>query len=42
MKHIEYIKSLDLIEGFKDMGVLERFQKYAKHAVVIIIVLYSK
>ncbi|KAL4112917.1 hypothetical protein QTP88_016632 [Uroleucon formosanum] len=33
MKHIEYNKSLDLIEGFEDIGVLGRFPKYAKHAL---------
>lgn len=37
MKHIEYNKSLDLIEGFEDMGVLGRFPKYAKHALVIMV-----
>jgi len=37
MKHIEYNKSLDLIEGFEDMGVLGRFPKYAKHALIIMV-----
>lgn len=37
MKHVEYNKSLVLIEGFEDMAVLGRFPKYAKHALVIMV-----
>lgn len=37
MKCIEYNKSIDLIEGFEDMGPLGRFPKYSKHALVIMV-----
>lgn len=37
MKCIEYNKTLDIIEGFEDLGPLGRSPKLAKHALVIMV-----
>jgi len=37
MTGIEYNKSIDLIEGFEDLGPLGRTSKVAKHALVIMV-----
>jgi len=37
MTDIEYNKSLDLIEGFEDLGTQGRTPKVAKHALVIMV-----
>lgn len=37
LKCIKYNKTLDMIEGFEDLGLIGRTSKYAKHALVIIV-----
>jgi len=37
MKGIKYNKTLDMIEGFEDLGLLGCTPKFAKHAMVFIV-----
>lgn len=37
MKCMEYNKTLDIIEGFEDLGPLDRYPKLVKHALVIMV-----